>query len=193
MNNIILQEAAEIVAGCIEIYDNVIPNSKELINLANNELGWKDASIITGPGLNEDSINKNIRSNMTLGIDQYSYTVKTEFYNMCKTVWHYSDLYAKKYNVSFYSTEPCQILKYSPGEFYEPHFDAGPNAPRVVSAILYLNDVEDGGETDFINFGIKIKPKAGRLVIFPSNYAYQHAARPPKNEDKYVAVFWMRG
>lgn len=193
MKSIDLVPVTEIVAGCVEIYDNVIENSEELIEIANNLDNWQDASIFTGADPSQQEVNKQIRSNLTLAVDQFSYTVEPEFYEMCKVVWHYCNEYAKKYDVSFYATEPAQILKYSPGEYYDPHCDAGPNIPRVVSALLYLNEVEEGGETEFTNFDIKVKPKPGRLVIFPSNYAYRHAARLPKKGTKYVAVFWMRG
>jgi hypothetical protein len=193
MKKVELVPASEVVAGCIEIYDNVIENSEKLIEVADSLDKWQDAGIFTGPDSSGSEVNKNIRSNLTLGIDQFSYNVEPEFYEMCKTVWHYCDQYANKYDVSFYATEPAQILKYSPGEYYDPHCDAGPNVPRVVSALLYLNEVEEGGETEFVNFDIKVKPKPGRLVIFPSNYAYRHAARLPKKGTKYVAVFWMRG
>lgn len=193
MNFVDLFEPTEIVAGCIEIYDNVINNSHELINIAENKLEWEDTSVYIGPNENEPTIDKSIRSNMSLNINQFSYTTDPKFYNMCKTVWFYCNQYAEKYKVGFYSTEPAQILRYSPGEYYEPHTDAAPNLPRIISALLYLNEVEEGGETEFINFNIKIKPKPGRLVIFPSNYAYQHAALSPKKGTKYVSVFWMRG
>lgn len=193
MKSINLLPATEIVAGCVEIYDNVIDNSEELIKLSNSLELWEDAGIFTGPDSSGQEVNKTVRSNLTLGINQFSYEVEPEFYEMCKVVWHYCNEYAKKYDVSFYATEPAQILKYSPGEYYDPHCDAGPNVPRVVSALLYLNEVEEGGETEFVNFDIKVSPKPGRLVIFPSNYAYRHAARLPKKGTKYVAVFWMRG
>lgn len=193
MNDIDLISATEIIAGCIEIYDGVINNSEELIDTAESKNAWQDAAIIFDQNSIGGEVNKNIRSNLTMPIDQFSYTTDYKFYDMCRTVWFYCDRYAKKYDVSFLSTEPAQILKYAPGEYYNPHCDAGPNVPRVISALLYLNDVEEGGETEFINFGASIKPKAGRLVIFPSNYAYTHAARLPKSGNKYVAVFWMRG
>lgn len=193
MKSIDLMPATEIIAGCVEIYDNVIDNSEELISLSESLDSWVDAGIFTGPDSSGSEVNKNVRSNLTLAINQFSYEVEPEFYEMCKIVWYYCNEYAKKYDVGFYSTEPAQILKYSPGEYYDPHCDAGPNVPRVVSALLYLNEVEEGGETEFVNFDTKIKPAPGRLVIFPSNYAYRHAAKLPKKGTKYVAVFWMRG
>lgn len=193
MNEIKLVESTEILAGCIEIYDGVINNSKDLIDLSESLNRWSDASIFYGTDSSITEVNKAVRSNLMMPVHQFSYTTDYKFYDMCRTVWFYCDRYAKKYDVSFLSTETAQILKYAPGEYYDPHCDAGPNVPRVISALLYLNDVEEGGETEFINFGISVKPKAGRLVIFPSNYAYAHAARLPKTGNKYVAVFWMRG
>lgn len=193
MKPINLVEPSETIAGCIDIYDNIIDNASEIIQIADLLNNWQDAAIFNDSTTLTEEINKNIRSNLILPIDQFSYNVEPEFYEMCKTVWYYCNQYAQKYNVGFYATEPAQILKYSPGQYYEPHTDAGTNVPRVISALLYLNDVEQGGETEFLNFDVKVVPKRGRLVIFPSNYAYLHAARPPKNGEKYVAVFWMRG
>ncbi len=135
----------QILAGCIEVYDNIIDNSQELINIAEEQQQWKDAGIFTTPDDSSVEVNKNIRSNSILEINQFSYSVHPKFYDMCKTVWYYCDQYASKYNVAFYSTEPAQILKYSSGEFYDLHHDASPSIPRVMSALLYLNDVEKGG------------------------------------------------
>ena len=92
----------------------------------------------------------------------------------------------------FSNMEYLQLLHYSTGEgFYKPHADSGPGAQRIFSALLYLNDVEEGGETYFEKFDVKIKPKAGRLALFPSNYVYGHEARPPKSNDKFVIVTWF--
>lgn len=192
MNNSFLSDPPEVFAGCIEIYDNVILNSKKIVDLANKKNNWNEASIISEKEV-ENVIDKKIRSNKFMTINQFSYEIEPEFYDMCKTVWIYVNNYAKKYDVPFFATEPVQILKYAPGEFYQAHHDHNVKSPRVISAILYLNDVESGGETEFVNFDLKVKPKEGRLVIFPSNYAYSHAARLPENGYKYVAVFWMVG
>lgn len=193
MEKIDLVSPTEIIAGCVEIYDNVIDNSNEIIDIAEKEDSWRDAQVFYGKYSSQIKKDKEIRSNVILDVNQFSYTVDPKFHEMCKIVWFYVNEYAQKYHVEFNATEPCQILKYSVGEHYNPHCDAGPNIPRVISALLYLNDVEDGGETEFVNFDVKVKPKPGRLVIFPSNYAYSHAALQPKKGTKYVAVFWMRG
>lgn len=186
-------ETSQVLAGCIEIYDDVIDNCAEIIEITEKRNEWSSAEVYVDENSDKTEILKDVRSNSTLKLNQFSYETEEEIYLMCRKVWQYCNEYAQKYSFSFYETEVFQILKYEPGEYYDPHYDAARNIPRICSALLYLNDVEEGGETEFINFDVSVKPKAGRLVIFPSNYAYTHAARLPKNGTKYVAVFWMRG
>jgi hypothetical protein len=52
------------------------------------------------------------------------------------------------------------------GYFLE-HFDqsAGANVTRLFAFILYLNTVEEGGETEFPDFNYKCKPEEGKLLI----------------------------
>ena len=88
--------------------------------------------------------------------------------------------------------ESVQLLHYKEGTgFYKSHWDAGPGMHRVFSALLYLNDVEDGGETYFTKFNKSIEPKAGRLALFPANYVFEHEARTPTKGSKFVAVTWF--
>jgi hypothetical protein len=63
------------------------------------------------------------------------------------------------------------------------------NEERVLVYMWYLNDVSSGGETDFIDF--KIKPTAGKLVIFPSTWTYPHCANIPISNDKYIITGWF--
>ena len=59
------------------------------------------------------------------------------------------------------------------------HWDSvGPSCPRVCAGILYLNTIREGGETFFPVLGKKIKPKRGRLVIFPSYFTHMHLGLP---------------
>jgi hypothetical protein len=60
---------------------------------------------------------------------------------------------------------------------------------RKISFIWYLNDVEEGGETEFFNG--KIKPEAGKLLFFPSNFNYVHRGNLPISDDKYIIVGWL--
>lgn len=72
------------------------------------------------------------------------------------------------------------------GHFKAMHADCGKDTiTRVVAVIVYLNDVEKGGETIFPLLGKKIKPKAGSILIFPSYFTHYHMASIPLSDDKY--------
>lgn len=60
------------------------------------------------------------------------------------------------------------------------------NANRVIAMVLYLNNVEQGGETEFFYQNIKIAPKAGHLVLFPTGWNYMHCGHESKSDDKYI-------
>jgi predicted 2-oxoglutarate/Fe(II)-dependent dioxygenase YbiX len=87
--------------------------------------------------------------------------------------------------------EPYQALKYQTGTEYKAHYDGNTTSGRFLSAITYLNDDYNGGELEFPNFGVKIKPREGDLVLFPSNYAYAHIAHPVTSGTKYAIVTWI--
>lgn len=93
-----------------------------------------------------------------------------------------------------------EILRYGAGGKYEPHadadnWDAGANRwvrakDRDISVLLYINDGFQGGEIDFPNFGMKLPPRQGMLIAFPSDRRYVHAARPVTSGIRYVIVAW---
>lgn len=69
--------------------------------------------------------------------------------------------------------ESFQVLQYDIGQFYSVHHDdsggdQGPAGPRILTFFLYLSDVEEGGETDFPNLGVRVAPKAGSAILWPS-------------------------
>jgi hypothetical protein len=78
--------------------------------------------------------------------------------------------------------------------YFRWHADSvGKNAgDRVVAMVLYLNDVEKGGETEFYHQEIKIPPKAGQLVLFPSGWNYMHCGHTPESEDKYIIQTFVK-
>lgn len=61
---------------------------------------------------------------------------------------------------------------------------------RKITFIWYLNDVYDGGETEFYN--TKIHPTVGKLLLFPSTWTYPHSSRPVISNNKYIVVGWLR-
>jgi hypothetical protein len=61
---------------------------------------------------------------------------------------------------------------------------------RLLTHIVYLNDVEEGGETELLYFNKRIKPKAGTLIIFPAAFTHTHRGNPPLSNDKYIITGW---
>jgi hypothetical protein len=75
-------------------------------------------------------------------------------------------------------------------EHHGYHIDSGQEPvctkARILAILIYLNDVEEGGETVFYNQGIAVKPKCGRVTIFPTSFTHVHAGRRPISNPKYV-------
>lgn len=62
---------------------------------------------------------------------------------------------------------------------------------RVLLFMYYLNDVDDGGETEFYYQDKAVKPKAGRMVIAPAYFTHTHRGQIPKSNDKYIVTSWL--
>ncbi len=65
------------------------------------------------------------------------------------------------------------------------------NEPRAFVFSIYLNDVDEGGETEFLHFSKRVKPKKGRIVIWPAGFPYVHRGNPPLASEKYILTSWM--
>lgn len=91
-------------------------------------------------------------------------------------------------------TDNLTLKRYRAGanEVFEPHFDAlDDRASRYMVFLWYLNDVAEGGETEFCELGIKVAPRTGRLLMFPPYWMYQHAGRAPLSGDKYILSTYL--
>jgi len=62
---------------------------------------------------------------------------------------------------------------------------------RIAAYILYLNDIPEGGETEFLYQRKRISPTEGTLVIFPSGYTHTHRGNPPLRGTKYIMTGWI--
>jgi len=71
---------------------------------------------------------------------------------------------------------------------HDSSYDA---SDRILAWILYLNDVEDGGETEFIYQSLRFKPKQGTFILFPAHFTHTHRGNPPLSGEKYIATGWI--
>lgn len=90
---------------------------------------------------------------------------------------------------------PFNIQRYDVGDAYNPtHVESGGpvkgKIQRKLAFTTYLNDIEEGGETEFVLQGIKVKPKKGLTIIWPAGWTHPHHGIPAPNEVKYIATGW---
>lgn len=97
--------------------------------------------------------------------------------------------------------EPLQVLRYAPGQQYRPHLDAVPGMAnqRILTALVWLNDNYEGGETAFLGSGLKVKGRRGDLMVFANSLpdgrpdpATRHAGAPVTKGVKLLASRWIR-
>jgi len=81
-----------------------------------------------------------------------------------------------------------RIEEIEPGQQFVWHMDARQEvmATRFVTLFTYLNDVEEGGETQFLQQRISVKPQKGATLIFPPYWTHMHRGAPPKSGTKYT-------
>ena len=61
---------------------------------------------------------------------------------------------------------------------------------RLLMVLLFLNDVDEGGELEFLYQSKRIKPKAGTMVISPAFFTHTHRGNPPLSGEKYILNGW---
>ena len=78
------------------------------------------------------------------------------------------------------------------GGFHRWHYENGglQVSPRKLVVQLYLNTVEEGGETEFLYINKRVKAKQGTLIIFPAAFTHTHRGNPPIGQDKYIVSTW---
>ncbi|MRD47661.1 2-oxoglutarate-dependent dioxygenase [Caenimonas koreensis DSM 17982] len=105
--------------------------------------------------------------------------------------------------------EGLQILHYTPGTEYKPHYDYfDPNEPgtptilrrggqRVGTVVMYLAEPEKGGGTVFPDIRLEVAPKRGNAVFFSYERAHPstktlHGGAPVLAGEKWIATKWLR-
>jgi hypothetical protein len=126
-----------------------------------------------------------------------------EHKNLCDEVnnflWNkWYPQYAEQFDIlptlGWHTSLEIKVQKTSPGGGYHVwHCEQSglETSRRILTWILYLNDVEDGGETEFLYQHRRVSPRAGRFVLWPASFTHTHRGNPPLNTDKYIATGWI--
>lgn len=105
----------------------------------------------------------------------------------------YQETYdAFKFIVGF--AEPWNIQYYEPGEgFFSWHCERGMSQTfqRALAFMTYLNDVTDGGETEWLYQERKLQPKKGLTAIWPTDFTHTHRGVVSPTQTKIIATGWF--
>ena len=69
--------------------------------------------------------------------------------------------------------------------------DSNEHGNRLLFIIVYLNDVHDGGETEFLFQGKRVPPRKGTLLLAPAGFTHTHRGNPPLKQEKYILTTWV--
>ena len=186
----------------IIIKENVIPeeNIEELMLLTNNTKDISHATIINKTKEEEegDSHETNLETRHTLWYNITEEVAK----NLERAVAQcFVNHVAPRYQCQFKAYEPVQFLGYPVGGHYKGHNDGEHFnyetrqwerlMDRDVSFLFYLNDQYGGGELEFVDLGLTIKPKKGMMIAFPSYKDFAHQVHPVTWGHRYTLVSWV--
>lgn len=100
-----------------------------------------------------------------------------------------------------YQVEPINMQKYLKKDGGYPHWHSEHfphpsdksqrSLHRVLLVLIYLNDIELEGETEFLYQGLKIKPTQGSIVLAPCGFTHTHCGHASPAKDKYVLASWV--
>jgi len=181
----------------ILIKENVIPqeNIEEIMLLTNNK-DTSQATTINNDDKEKPNTDLEVRNTLW-----YHITEEMSYHFEQAVAQCFREYVIPKYNCEFKSYEPVQFLGYPVGGHYRGHNDgeAFNNETRQwesimdrdVSFLFYLNDQYGGGELEFYDLGLTIKPKKGMMIAFPSYKDFAHKVHPVTWGHRYSLVSWV--
>jgi len=183
----------------IVTYTQIIPKSlcKKTIDFFDKNASF-ESGIVNEK--NDGQINKEIRNSkeMNLFFGNPKHALGQE---LCDLIKPLINDYFNEFNELFNTVgqtvyEDAHLLRYEPNVgFYKFHYDTGGETidGRLLSCIIYLNNVKKGGETEFKYIeSDPVAPKQGDVIIFPSGPEFTHRGNIPKSGPKYICVFWLQ-
>lgn len=156
----------------IEHIDHVLEKSSHLGIINSKDTGREDTQFF----LSESSLNDNTRFNEMLG-------------SVCE---RYRNDYPVLQGIRLASLDNKLQKTKIGGGYHQWHFEQTNHdtSRRVIVWSVYLNDVKEGGETEFLYQHKRIKAKKGTAVFFPASYTHTHRGNPPLSNTKYIATGW---
>ena len=106
-------------------------------------------------------------------------------------------IYDSKFSIlqdKTYKVEQIKMKKITPGGgFHQWHYEAlGEDSKRKIVVQLYMNDIDEAGETEFLYQNTRVVPKKNKLLIWPADWTHTHRGNPPiGSKNKYILTTWL--
>ena len=191
----------------LEINNNASPNFIGNWDLENKELCkeiidfFENNSDLHTKGTTGGGVDESIKKSTDITIkpenlkDEKYKVFNKYFENLYQCFTDYKEQYdflktfVKKIHIG-----PFNIQKYLPGgHFARLHSERTDMAHihRIFAWMTYLNDVDDGGTTDFDYYKVKVKPKTGKTLIWPAEWTHAHRGSVLNGGEKYIITGWL--
>lgn len=171
---------------------NIIERLEEVINNPENDYDWREAMVgyqMKMPEYRDCVDFKYKRTDIDGDKSEHADKLRSLHDDVYFRELQVVKDYTRKYHIGeLRYWEATNYVKYGSGQHFQEHHDHGYSYNCVVSIVAFPNDGYEGGELFFRLQNINIKPKAGDLYIFPSNFMYPHRAMPVKSGTKYSMV-----
>lgn len=181
----------------INLYHNAIKNVQEIIDTLENNLDdndqfykWRYALVNDQENTASARLCFDFKYNDSAYIpgNEKSEKIQKIYLDVKNAVLACMSDYERNWNFNMTYYEAYNFVKYGAGEYFRTHVDHGPYNCYTTSIVVYLNDDYEGGEIEWNRFGLKIKPPAGSIAMFPSNFIYEHESHLITNGIKYAVV-----
>jgi prolyl 4-hydroxylase len=137
---------------------------------------------------------KKASTDIQINLPVQSKLLKTYFLELQKVCEEYKKMYPEcDKGHGAWGAFHFNIQKYLPNEaYFLAHSDRMSKLfeSRVLVFSTYLNDIKEGGETEFIYQKLKVKPEKGLTIIFPVDWTHTHRGIPAPKETKYLLTGW---
>jgi len=146
-----------------------------------------------GVDMNSNTALKKTTDVIASGKEHWKDVDNNLFRSLAMALKEFKEIYPYFSEMSRFKDMGYNIQRYREGEYYHWHVDADNLgiASRQLVALWYLNDVEEGGTTDFIFQKASVTPEKGKLMLFPPFWTHEHRAAEVKKGVKYIATTWI--